>query len=189
MTIQSFNGVHIIKKDLPNSMMEITVTVAGDEMNGYFEQAAANLSQNIKISGFRSGKAPIDTVEKKVGSQELFNEAAGIAVRRTLPKVLMENKIDSLGIPDIKILKIAKGNDFEYKAEIAVLMSYMPEQLTEEKIRELAKDAVAKSGAKGEKETCPPERRIGKVMAILMPQIKGQSDGALVNKIVRELLA
>ena len=67
-------------------MMEITVTVAGDEMNGYFEQAAANLSQNIKISGFRSGKAPIDTVEKKVGSQELFNEAAGIAVRRTLPK-------------------------------------------------------------------------------------------------------
>ena len=68
------------------------------------------------------------------------------------------------------------------KAEIAVLMSYMPEQLTEEKIRELAKDAVAKSGAKGEKE-------IGKVMAILAPQVKGRADGALVNKIVRELLA
>lgn len=101
--------------------MEITVTVFCDEMNGCFEQAAANLSQNIKISGFRSGKAPIETVEKKVGSQELFNEAAGIAVRRTLPKILMENKIDSLGVPDIKILKIAKGNDFEYKAEIAVL--------------------------------------------------------------------
>ena len=113
--------MNVIKKDLPKSMAEITVTVAGNEMNGYFEQAAANLSQNIKISGLRCGKAPIDTVEKKVGSQELFNEAAGIAVRRTLPKVLMEHKIDSLGIPDIKILKIAKGNDFEYKAEIAVL--------------------------------------------------------------------
>ena len=67
-------------------------------------------------------------------------------------------------------------------AEMAVLSAYMPEQLTEEKIRELAKDAVTKSGAKGEKE-------IGKVMAILMPQVKGKSDGALVNKIVRELLA
>mgnify|MGYP001612578979 CR=1 FL=1 len=121
MTASISNGVNIIKKDLPKSIMEITVTVAGDEMNGYFEQAAANLSQNIKISGFRSGKAPVDTVEKKVGSQELFNEAANIAVRRTLPKVLEENKIDSLGVPDIKILKIAKGNDFEYKAEIAVL--------------------------------------------------------------------
>lgn len=68
------------------------------------------------------------------------------------------------------------------KAEIAVLMAYMPEQLSEEKIRELAKKAVEQSGAKGEKE-------IGKAMAVLMPQVKGKSDGALVNKIVRELLA
>ena len=68
------------------------------------------------------------------------------------------------------------------KAEISALMSYMPEQLPEEKIRELAKKAVEQSGAKGEKE-------IGKVMAVLMPQVKGKSDGALVNKIVRELLA
>ena len=74
------------------------------------------------------------------------------------------------------------------KAEMAVLMAYMPEQLSEEIIRDLAKKAVEQSGAKGEKETCPPERRIGKVMAVLMPQVKGKSDGALVNKIVRELL-
>ena len=74
-------------------------------------------------------------------------------------------------------------------------MAYMPEQLSEEKIRELAKKAVEQSGlpageagAKGEKETCPPARRIGKVMAILTPQVKGKADGALVNKIVRELL-
>jgi len=74
------------------------------------------------------------------------------------------------------------------KAELAALMAYMPEQLPEEKIRELAQKAVEQSGAKGEKETCPPERRIGKVMAILAPQVKGKSDGALVNKIIRELL-
>ena len=40
---------------------------------------------------------------------------------------------------------------------------------------------------KGEKKLVV-ERRIGKVMAVLMPQVKGKSDGALVNKIVRELL-
>ena len=74
------------------------------------------------------------------------------------------------------------------KAEMAALMAYMPTPLPEEKIRELAKKAVEQSGAKGEKETCPPERRIGKVMAVLAPQVKGKADGALVNKIVRELL-
>ena len=67
------------------------------------------------------------------------------------------------------------------KAEMAALMAYMPEQLSEEKIRELAKKAVEQSGAKGEKE-------IGKVMAVLAPQVKGKTDGSLVNKIVRELL-
>ncbi|RJQ31240.1 GatB/YqeY domain-containing protein [Candidatus Parcubacteria bacterium] len=67
------------------------------------------------------------------------------------------------------------------KAELAILMSYMPEQLSEEKVRELVKTAVEQSGAKGEKE-------IGKVMAVLMPQVKGKADGALVNKIVREFL-
>ena len=67
------------------------------------------------------------------------------------------------------------------KEEMAALMAYMPEQLPEEKIKELAKKAMDQSGAKVEKE-------IGKVMALLSPQVKGKADGALVNKIVRELL-
>ncbi len=67
------------------------------------------------------------------------------------------------------------------REELAVLASYMPEQLSESAIRELAKKAVDQSGAKGEKE-------IGKVMSILSPQVKGKADGALVNKIVREFL-
>ena len=67
------------------------------------------------------------------------------------------------------------------KAELAALMAYMPEQLSEAVIRDLVKKAVEQSGAKGEKE-------IGKVMAILASQVKGKADGALVNKIVRELL-
>lgn len=68
------------------------------------------------------------------------------------------------------------------REELAVLATYMPEQLSESAIRELAKKAVEQSGAKGEKE-------IGKAMAILAPQVKGKADGALVNKIVREFLA
>ena len=67
------------------------------------------------------------------------------------------------------------------KAEWAALMVYMPEQLSEAAIRDLAKKAVEQSNAKGDKE-------IGKVMAVLAPQVKSKADGALVNKVVRELL-
>ena len=66
------------------------------------------------------------------------------------------------------------------KQEAEILYSYMPPQMTEEEIKNLAKKAKEKSGAKDQKET-------GKVMAILMPQVKGRADGARVNRIVKEL--
>lgn len=67
------------------------------------------------------------------------------------------------------------------RAEMRVLMSYMPEQMGEDQVRDMVEKAIEQSGAKGEKE-------IGKVMAVLMPQVKGKADGAMVNKIVKELL-
>ena len=67
------------------------------------------------------------------------------------------------------------------EAEIAVLMAYLPEQLSEEAVRTLVQEAVTASGAVSAKE-------MGKVMALLMPKVKGRADGKLVNTIVREML-
>jgi uncharacterized protein YqeY len=58
----------------------------------------------------------------------------------------------------------------------------LPEQLSEEEIRKLAKEAIQKVGAKEIKD-------MGKVMAELMPKVKGRADGSLVRKIVKELLS
>jgi uncharacterized protein YqeY len=66
-------------------------------------------------------------------------------------------------------------------AEIAIIEVFLPTQLTREQIEVLARDAVAQSGATNAKE-------MGKVMAILMPQVKGIADGKLVNDVVRALL-
>lgn len=67
------------------------------------------------------------------------------------------------------------------EAEIAILMEYLPKQLTEEEVRELVKEAVAESGATTAKE-------MGKVMKVLMPKVKGKADGKLVNNLVKEFL-
>ncbi|MBP2645368.1 MAG: Yqey-like protein [Firmicutes bacterium] len=65
--------------------------------------------------------------------------------------------------------------------EIAVLLKYLPEQLDGEAVRVLVVEAVRESGASSPKE-------MGKVMALLMPKVKGRADGKLVNTIVKELL-
>jgi len=67
------------------------------------------------------------------------------------------------------------------KKEAELLMKYMPEQMTEDEIRKLVIEAVKNSGAASIKE-------MGKVMAVLMPKVKGKADGSMVQKIVQEEL-
>ena len=68
------------------------------------------------------------------------------------------------------------------EAELAVLMSYLPEQMNREKIMAAARQVIDAVGAKG-----PSDR--GRVMSQLMPQLKGKADGRAVSEIVSELLA
>lgn len=65
--------------------------------------------------------------------------------------------------------------------EIVILMNYLPEQLSETEVRTLVASAVKESNAVSPKE-------MGKVMAVLMPKVKGRADGKLVSTIVREML-
>ena len=68
------------------------------------------------------------------------------------------------------------------EAELAVLMSYLPEQMSREKIMAAARQVIDAVGAKG-----PRDR--GRVMSQLMPELKGRADGRAVSEIVSELLA
>jgi len=68
------------------------------------------------------------------------------------------------------------------KKEIEILMRYLPAQLGEDEVGKLVADAIAQTGAAGIKD-------MGKVMAKLMPQVKGKADAGLVGKLVKEALS
>lgn len=65
--------------------------------------------------------------------------------------------------------------------ELEMLQVYLPQQMSEEEIKVLVKEAINQTGAKTIVE-------MGKVMGALMPKVKGKADGGLVSKIVRENL-
>lgn len=69
----------------------------------------------------------------------------------------------------------------ELKAEIDVLMKYLPEQLTKEELEVIVADAIKSTGASSVKD-------MGKVMACVMPQTKGRADGKIINEIARAML-
>ncbi len=68
------------------------------------------------------------------------------------------------------------------RAEIAVIEAYLPQQMSRAEIEAAAREAIQQTGASG-----PSDR--GKVMGQLMPQLRGQADGATVNAVVSDLLA
>lgn len=67
------------------------------------------------------------------------------------------------------------------QAELALLMQYMPEQISEDAIRAEVKNAIEQVHPQGIKD-------MGKVIGAVMPKVKGRADGQLVSKIVKEEL-
>jgi uncharacterized protein len=65
--------------------------------------------------------------------------------------------------------------------EAELIGAYMPEQLSDEELNAIVGDAVAESGASSPKE-------MGRVMAVVMPQVKGRADGKRVSDAVKEKL-
>ncbi|QGP92284.1 putative protein YqeY [Neomoorella glycerini] len=67
------------------------------------------------------------------------------------------------------------------EAEIKVLEDYLPQQLSDSELRKVIRQTISEVGAQSSKE-------IGKVMAALMPKIRGRADGKKASEMVRELL-
>jgi uncharacterized protein YqeY len=125
-------------------------------------------------------------------------EKEKLLVLRTLHSDIKKFEIDgrkSAGDDDIfailaKGIKTRQESADQYKAanredlakqeefEIEIYKQYQPQQLSQDELKAFVVDAISKSGATSAKD-------MGKVMAVLMPSIKGKADGKLVNDLVR----
>jgi uncharacterized protein len=74
----------------------------------------------------------------------------------------------------------AEAADAEQR-EADLIASYLPEQLSDDELNAIVGDAVAESGASSPQE-------MGKVMAAVMPKVKGRADGKRVSAAVKEML-
>jgi len=70
----------------------------------------------------------------------------------------------------------------ELKAEMDVIMQYLPEQLSQEELEVIVKEAIDSTGASSMKD-------MGKIMAEVMPKVKGRADGKAINETAKKLLS
>ncbi len=105
---------------LPKSKIETLVEIPVEEFDKFMDAALAEFVKELDVEGFRKGMAPKELVARKAGDARIIERASKIAIEDSYPKVLLENKLEPLGYPEIEIVKLARGNPFEYKFIISV---------------------------------------------------------------------
>ncbi len=112
-----------VLKQLPKFQVELEITVVPADYIKEMEAAAGRLSQRAAIHGFRPGKAPYDIVKQSLGEIKILEEALQSIVEKNYHLAVTAEKIETIGMPEITIEKMAPGNDFVFKAVAALLPS------------------------------------------------------------------
>ncbi|MDD5495559.1 MAG: GatB/YqeY domain-containing protein [Candidatus Omnitrophica bacterium] len=147
--------------------MELYRKLESDMRNALKSKAAIALSVlRMLISAIKTFE-----IDKKI------KEASDTDILQIIQRQIKQHKES--------IEQFKKGNraDLVEKelAELKILEAYMPEQLTEDELTGLIKEALAQTGAVTKSDT-------GKVMKVLMEKVRGRADGKLVNQLVSKLL-
>ena len=112
--------------------------------------------------------------DRQISSQKDITEEECMSVIKTLVKQRLESA---------EMYEKAERDDLANKEKIEsrILSSYLPQMLSENKIRELVQSAITETKAEGLED-------IGKVMPLVMKRGGGAVDGKTANKILREIL-
>jgi trigger factor len=108
-------------KTLQKNVLTLEVELSAEEMKPFLEKATALLAQEVKIDGFRPEKVPFDVLKQHVGEMTIYEKAAELAVEKTYPKIVKDEHLETLGSPEISILKLAPGNPLVYTATVALV--------------------------------------------------------------------
>ncbi|MBT2636493.1 MULTISPECIES: GatB/YqeY domain-containing protein [unclassified Bacillus (in: firmicutes)] len=144
-----------------------------ERLNNDMKQAMKNKEKD-RLTTIRMVKASLQNEAIKFGKQELSEEEELTVLSREV-----KQRKDSL-----QEFEKAGRQDLVEKiqTELKHVEIYMPQQLSEEEVTTIVKEAIAETGAASKAD-------MGRVMAVLMPKVKGKADGSLVNKLVQQHLS
>lgn len=132
------------RKNLEKSQVELTITVSPQDYKEDMKNAALRISERAAIKGFRPGKAPYDLVKQQVGELKIIEEAMQTIVEKNFFQAVKNEKLETIGMPQITILKVAPDNDFVFKAVAALLPKIKLPDLSSIKIKSEKKETGEK---------------------------------------------
>lgn len=109
-------------KELPGSRVEVEVEVPAEDVKRAADRAARSLAQDMRMPGFRKGKAPPSLVIQRVGFAAVLQEAIQEALPEWYERALLGSAISPVGDPKLEIVSAPEdeGEPLSFKFEIGV---------------------------------------------------------------------
>ncbi len=117
--VKSYEKVEV--KKLDKSRVEIVGSIPAPVWEAYRAEAIKHINNSITIDGFRKGNIPENVLIAKVGESSILEEMAELSLSKTYLDILINEKVDAIGKPEITVTKLAKGNPLEFKAITAIV--------------------------------------------------------------------
>ncbi|MBQ9019978.1 trigger factor [Candidatus Saccharibacteria bacterium] len=106
---------------LSDTKVEIKVILDAEDLKDARQKAVARLASEMKIQGFRKGKAPLKVAEKQMATNDINSTALDIAIRSTVPQAFEQSKKAPLVIPNVNVTKYIPDETVEYTATAEIL--------------------------------------------------------------------
>jgi trigger factor len=109
-------------KELPNSRAEVQVEVPAADVDKATSRAARALAKEMRMPGFRAGKAPASLVIQRIGFDSVLQEAIREALPEWYEAALFDSGVSPIGDPDISMVSAPEdeGQSLEFKFEVGV---------------------------------------------------------------------
>ena len=126
-------------KNISDVKVELTISLGTEELKAAEQVALTKLAKEVKIEGFRKGKAPLELVAAQVDQTILGQETLENALSKAVAEAFLKEDIKAIDRPEVDVKKFIPGTELEFTATTEIMPKV---ELGDYKNLKVKKDAV-----------------------------------------------
>lgn len=154
--------MQVTKQSTAPTTIKLTVSAEGNELDATKQLVLQRLAKNVKLQGFRAGKAPMHLIEKSIDQSQLQSEFIEQAINDLYVQAIDQERIRPVAQPEIAISKFVPFTTLEFTADVEAVgeitlgdytklkISKQPVDISEKQIDDVVKDLQGRVATKEE---------------------------------------
>ena len=108
-------------KNISDVKVELTISLGAEELKAAEQVALTKLAIEVKIEGFRKGKAPLEMVVAQVDTNLLNQETLENALSKSVAEAFLKEKVQAINRPEVDVKKFVPGTELEFTATTEIM--------------------------------------------------------------------